>query len=70
MGTLTSRQLAAVTAHVQYGTGKEAAHALGIAPRTLEGHLYLARVRLHCDTTEQVAVILAMRGELVVPGRG
>ena len=69
VASLTRGQLAAVAAHVQYGTGKEAAHALGVSPRTLEGHLYHARVRLHCDTTEQAAVLLAQRGELRVEGR-
>lgn len=67
---LMLRQLDAVRAPTAEGTGKAAARALGISSNTLTNHLMAARHRPGVDTSEQAALLLTIRGELVVPGRG
>lgn len=61
---LTRRQLETVDALYRAGTAKGAAHALGVRPATVEQTLARARVRAGVDTTLQLAVDLARRGEL------
>jgi DNA-binding CsgD family transcriptional regulator len=57
---VTPAERAALEAIGRYGTTKQAAHALGKSPRTVEQQLKSARTRLGVDTTVQ-AVVLTIR---------
>jgi DNA-binding NarL/FixJ family response regulator len=65
--TVTARQIAVIQARIATGTGKGAAHRLGISLSTVNGHLAELRCRLNVDTTEQAVYTLTRDGRLRVP---
>ncbi len=57
--SLTPRQRESLAAYARRGSMKEAAHDLGIAPRTVKWHLAAARERLSAASLLEVVILVA-----------
>ena len=60
-GRATERELVVVTAVIEAGSEKAAAHRLGLSHSTVKHHLANARSKVGATTTAQLAWILAPR---------
>lgn len=58
LGVITPAELAALQAYVDYGSQKEAAHALGWTLPTIKTLLYRARQKANARTTAELVLIL------------
>ena len=57
----TDRELVVVSAVLEAGSEKAAAHRLGLSHSTVKHHLANARSRVEAETTAQLVLILAPR---------